>query len=113
VGLLATIISTIDDYAFLSAVTLGRDIILRLRVPLGHGARAADGAGPLASKRRIRRHPAIRWSLLASSLLAIGMAMGAFGHLALAPPRQHRHAGPAGAARAQPHFCAHLPAGRR
>jgi SSS family solute:Na+ symporter len=90
VGLLATIISTIDDYAFLSAVTLGRDIILRLRVPLGHGARAADatdgddtagaadGAGPLASEAaEYAAIPLIRWSLLASSLLAIGMALWA------------------------------------
>jgi solute:Na+ symporter, SSS family len=78
VGLLATIISTIDDYAFLSAVTLGRDIILRLRVPLGPGARAANTAGPLASKAaESAAIPLIRWSLLASSLLAIGMALWA------------------------------------
>jgi len=76
VGLLATIISTIDDYAFLSAVTLGRDIILRLRVPLAHASRAADGADHLSSAAaESAAIPLIRWSLLASSLLAIGLAL--------------------------------------
>lgn len=68
VGLLATIISTVDDYAFLSAVTLGRDVILRLRLP----------ADPLASgAAESAAIPLIRWSLLASSLLAIGLALWA------------------------------------
>ena len=76
VGLLATIISTIDDYAFLSAVTLGRDIILRLRVPLAHASRAADRPDQLTSAAaESAAIPLIRWSLLASSLLAIGMAL--------------------------------------
>jgi len=78
VGLLATIISTIDDYAFLSAVTLGRDIILRLRTPLGRDAGAANGADHLSSAAgESAAIPLIRWSLLASSLLAIGMALWA------------------------------------
>ncbi|MHB8078836.1 MAG: sodium:solute symporter family protein [Candidatus Krumholzibacteriia bacterium] len=73
IGLLATIISTVDDYAFLSAVTLGRDIILRLRAPRGPGADAAVFlASDAAESAAI---PLIRWSLLGSSLLAIGMAL--------------------------------------
>ena len=77
VGLLATIISTIDDYAFLSAVTLGRDIILRLRAPLGSLTRAADGdaSPPPPGSGDAAAIPLIRWSLLASSLLAIAMAL--------------------------------------
>jgi SSS family solute:Na+ symporter len=78
VGLLATIISTIDDYAFLSAVTLGRDIILRLRAPFESTSGSANGAGPLASEAaESAAIPLIRWSLLASSLLAIGLALWA------------------------------------
>ncbi len=82
VGLLATIISTIDDYAFLSAVTLGRDIVLRLRAPRDRGdsgGRGMDRAGradPLSSAANEQAAiPLIRWSLLATSLLAIGMAL--------------------------------------
>lgn len=57
-GLLATIMSTIDSYSFLAAMTIGRDIIWRLK------------------KNRVERqiNAFTRWGLIASGLLAIAIA---------------------------------------
>jgi SSS family solute:Na+ symporter len=58
VGLLATIMSTVDSYAFLAAVTLGRDLVGRARgVPEAVGLRYA------------------RWALLATAALAVALAL--------------------------------------
>jgi len=58
-GLLATIMSTVDSYAFLAAVTGGRDLWGRWRRDDG------ERLGP------------VRWALLASSALAVAMALWA------------------------------------
>jgi SSS family solute:Na+ symporter len=60
VGLLATIMSTVDSYAFLGAVTLGRDVVGRWR--------GADEAASLVL---------VRWALLATALVAVGLALAA------------------------------------
>ena len=62
VGLLATIMSTVDSYAFISAITLGRDFIGRRR---GH-------TGGLLEDNNLG---IIRWSLLATAVLAIALAL--------------------------------------
>ncbi len=64
VGLLATIMSTVDTNALLAAVTGGRDILLRSR---GDEAAMAENAPASLS--------IIRWSLLAAAVLASGMAI--------------------------------------
>jgi SSS family solute:Na+ symporter len=58
VGLLATIVSTVDSYMFLSAISLGRDVVCRLKA---------------ATDRMVNR--ATRWALLASAALAILLAL--------------------------------------
>ena len=59
VGLFATVISTVDSYAFLSAIALGRDMIWRnLKVDASHND-----------------VPWIRFGLWVSAALAIGLAM--------------------------------------
>lgn len=58
-GLLATIMSTVDSYAFLAAITGGRDLWGRWR---------GGDAQTLVP---------VRWALLASSLLAVAMALWA------------------------------------
>jgi SSS family solute:Na+ symporter len=58
VGLLATIISTVDSYMFLSAISLGRDVVCRLKT---------------ATDRMVNK--ATRWALLASAILAIVLAL--------------------------------------
>jgi len=63
VGLLATIMSTVDSYAFICSVTLGRDLIGRWRRAPGA---VIDESAAL---------PAIRWSLVATAVLAIALAL--------------------------------------
>ncbi len=58
VGMLATIMSTVDSYAFIAATTLGRDLVGRCR-----------GATDEAARR------AVQWSLAATALVAIVMAL--------------------------------------
>jgi len=68
VGLLATIMSTIDSYAFICAVTLGRDVIGRWRAPAKSGPAENDHSEDA-------QLPLIRWSLLATAVLAVAMAL--------------------------------------
>lgn len=63
VGMLATIMSTVDSYAFICSVTLGRDLIGRWRCAANE---------PMAEEGSL---PAIRWSLLATAVLAITLAL--------------------------------------
>lgn len=102
VGLLATIMSTVDSYAFLGAVTLGRDVVGRLRGEAAQGEkrslvaiatnqdRESPGEDPnqsvaIATKLENRGDAAagdesltlIRWALLVTALLAIAMALAA------------------------------------
>ncbi len=65
VGLLATIMSTIDSYAFLAAVTLGRDLVWRRHRPPG----ALLGTEDAANVRPIR------WALLGTAGLAVALAL--------------------------------------
>jgi len=58
VGLLATIMSTVDSYAFIGSITLGRDLIGRWR-----------GLGEEESL------PVIRWSLVATAVVAVALAL--------------------------------------
>ncbi|MFH2054295.1 MAG: sodium:solute symporter family protein [bacterium] len=58
VGLLATIMSTVDSYAFIGAVTLGRDVIGRWR-----GSSEEDVL------------PLMRWALLATAAVSISLAL--------------------------------------
>lgn len=67
VGLLATIMSTIDSYAFICAVTLGRDVIGRLR-----GQTSALGEDSVTEDANLK---VIRWSLLVTAVLAIALAL--------------------------------------
>ena len=67
VGLLATIMSTVDSYAFIGAITLGRDVIGRWR-----GTAADPAATEVPGSLRL-----IRWSLLATALLSVGIALAA------------------------------------
>jgi solute:Na+ symporter, SSS family len=68
VGLLATIMSTVDSYSFIGAITLGRDIIGRWR---GLGDGKSDPEGDPAGGSLVL----IRWSLLATAVLAAVMAL--------------------------------------
>ncbi len=65
VGLLATIMSTVDSYAFLAAVTLGRDVVRRRQLPEGAllGGEDVDNLKP------------VRWALVATAALAMGLAL--------------------------------------
>jgi SSS family solute:Na+ symporter len=63
VGLLATIMSTIDSYAFICAVTLGRDVI-------GRWKSDAKASGQAPSDLSL-----IRWSLLATAILSVTLAL--------------------------------------
>ncbi|MCP4573886.1 MAG: sodium:solute symporter family protein [bacterium] len=58
VGLLATIMSTVDSYAFLGAVTLGRDVIGRWR--------GSDEEASLSL---------VRWALVGTAVLAVALAL--------------------------------------
>lgn len=60
VGMLATIMSTIDSYAFIAAVTLGRDLVGRWR--------------GFDDERALR---SAQWSLLVTAVVAIVMALAA------------------------------------
>jgi SSS family solute:Na+ symporter len=68
VGLLATIMSTVDSYAFIGAVTLGRDVIGRWRGQVGD----PSAAGHAHEDTNL---PVIRWSLLATAALASVLAL--------------------------------------
>ncbi|MDO9693843.1 MAG: sodium:solute symporter family protein [Candidatus Latescibacteria bacterium] len=61
-SLLATIMSTVDSYAFIAAITGGRDVWLRLRT----GGSPADDPRSMA---------AVRAGLLATSVLAVALAL--------------------------------------
>lgn len=65
VGLLATIMSTVDSYAFLAAVTLGRDLVRRRTLPAG----ALLGGEDVANLR------SVRWALVATAILAVVLAL--------------------------------------
>jgi SSS family solute:Na+ symporter len=67
VGLLATIMSTLDSYAFICAVTIGRDIVQRWR-RADRAAAAPDAPSSL---------PLIRWSLLATAVVSGVLAVWA------------------------------------
>lgn len=68
VGLLATIMSTVDSYAFLAAITLGRDFLRRWRLPAGGLLAAGDADASLR---------VVRWGLLATAALAVALALWA------------------------------------
>ena len=59
VGLLATVVSTVDSYMFLSAIALGRDVMSRVRTMTDHAIRTST-----------------RWALLISAVCAVVLAMG-------------------------------------
>ncbi len=65
VGLLATIMSTVDSYAFLAAVTLGRDFVRRRAMP----------PGALLAGEDVANLRSVRWALVATSVLAIALAL--------------------------------------
>ena len=81
VGLLATIMSTVDSYAFIGGVTLGRDLWGRWRAP--RVRQANDSTSDLGPLDTLDTEPqgeglvAIRWGLLLTALLAIGLALTA------------------------------------
>jgi SSS family solute:Na+ symporter len=66
VGVIATVISTVDSYMFISATALGRDLLSRLRPLTDRGVKAAT-----------------RWALPASAILAIILALGSRSVIAL------------------------------
>jgi SSS family solute:Na+ symporter len=65
VGLLATIMSTVDSYSFLAAVTLGRDLWRRRQRP----------AGTLLGGEDPSNLRPVRWALVATAVLAIALAL--------------------------------------
>ena len=85
VGLLATIMSTVDSYAFIGGVTLGRDLWGRWRAPRVRQVAddSTSGLDPLDTLDTLAAEPqgeglvAIRWGLLLTALLAIGLALTA------------------------------------
>ncbi len=58
-GMLAAIMSTLNSQAFISSMTLGRDIVARLRGRMGEDATT----GP------------VRWGILVTALLSVGLAL--------------------------------------
>ncbi len=66
VGLLATIMSTVDSYAFICAVTLGRDVVGRWQGKLVPGLEESENSLPM-----------IRLSLTVTAVLAVIMALTA------------------------------------
>jgi len=67
VGLLATMMSTLNTLMFVSGTMLGRDM---LRLALRRGA--GDGAGDIEARQEQRR---VQWGMVASSVLAIVLAL--------------------------------------
>jgi solute:Na+ symporter, SSS family len=65
VGLLATIMSTVDSYALLAAVMLGRDFLRRRQLPAGSLLGGEDAAN---------LRP-VRWGLLATAVLSAILAL--------------------------------------
>jgi len=72
VGLLATIMSTVDSYAFICAVTIGRDIVQRWRAPAD-----ADLQTSVAVEAVPSSLPLIRISLVLTAILTMALAMWA------------------------------------
>jgi SSS family solute:Na+ symporter len=58
VGLLATVVSTVDSYMFIAAIALGRDVLSRLRPTTDRGVKRLT-----------------RWAILASAILAVVLAL--------------------------------------
>ncbi len=82
VGLLATIMSTVDSYSFIGAVTLGRDIIGRWRgLTTEPGDDETSNDPQIALATNAPNDPAggsltiIRWSLLVTAILAAALAL--------------------------------------
>ncbi len=71
VGLLATIMSTVDSYAFVCAVTIGRDLVQRWREP--RGAESPSGHAPATGSSL----PWIRGSLVLTAVITIVLALWA------------------------------------
>ena len=65
VGLLATIMSTVDSYSLLAAATLGRDVLRRRQLP----------AGSLLGAENVANLRPVRWGLLATAILAAALAL--------------------------------------
>jgi len=86
VGLLATIMSTVDSYAFLAAVTLGRDVVGRWR--------GADEETSLRWARRglvVTAGLAIALALTAGSVITLWKALGSVGTPVLLVPLVTAH----------------------
>lgn len=66
VGLLATIMSTVDSYALIGAVTIGRDIVGRWR--------ARRGNATLSDDETLSRSP-MRWGLAVTAAVACALAL--------------------------------------
>ena len=85
VALLATIMSTVDSYSFICAVTLGHDIVGRCRRPAAAMvttttvmSTTVTTTTTAAADRQHQNDPdlrLIRWSLLATALLAVALAL--------------------------------------
>ncbi|MCP4292946.1 MAG: sodium:solute symporter family protein [bacterium] len=72
VALLATIMSTVDSYAFICAVTLGRDVVSRWRGELSSNQQPEQQSKPSENSL-----PLIRVSLGVTAVLAVVMALWA------------------------------------
>ena len=87
VGLLATIMSTIDSYAFIAAVTLGRDLIGRWR---GYDDAAFAAPGRSGAWPSRRRWPS-RWPWSAGSVVTLWKVLGSVGTPVLLLPLALAH----------------------
>jgi len=73
VGLLATIMSTVDSYAFICAVTIGRDLVQRWRAP--KSIRENGSVTGKSLEDSPASLPLIRWSLLVTAIVAMILAL--------------------------------------
>jgi len=70
IGLLATVMSTLNTLTFVSATTLGRDIVLRLRSAApGSGDRLSGGEGGGTAETVW-----VRWGLVVTAILSVALA---------------------------------------
>ncbi|MEW5701174.1 MAG: sodium:solute symporter family protein [Candidatus Zixiibacteriota bacterium] len=81
VGVIATAVSTVDSYMFISATALGRDLLSRLRPLTDHGVKTATRWGVVVSSAS-----AVTLALSSTSVIALWRDLGSIGVPALLLP---------------------------
>jgi len=94
VALLATIMSTVDSYAFICAVTLGRDVVGRWRGKLISGAEETENSLPMIRvSLTITATLAVAMALMAGSVISLWKILGSLGTPVLLGPMMMAHWG--------------------